>query len=711
MTIFEITIGKVTRMIMDKLARERLDRLEERQTLTEGRLNGLTNVPEGSEEGSYPEIRAARVDGAGQAYDSLGEAMLAQVPKSAIVQELGNSPTAVMSQEATTAAIGEVKETLVDYVGVEKIVFTKESAIDTGEVGTTIDITPNTNIGWYSCAVVECEENDKFNFSLYSDSNGFRKYCFIDKNNVVLSVSPNVASITEVEIFAPTNAKKCVINSDTTRLGECTVSRKGNTKCDREIVPISEKVSEHDNEIYKTVYNYGTPALKHIASNGTINDNHNMNVCFENPVFAQKGSTITVDGSEYKFMVALYDSITGAFIERTSWFEYGTVYKLTNDYQVRVEISIVGEPELTDTSIFEHLKCSLFAPRISKIEQTKNYVDEAFEQVSSVVDILGTDMFKNKVITIAKPNKYSAWSMFGIVDDKLICIYTVADAHDSSNATIVYKTSKNGVVWSIAKPVPFETQSDVMGVTGVGNDNNGNLLLWVRNGAPALRATTHELYKFDGATFSRISVPNFELRGGHIGDIISVPNVGLVAFYNTYINGNISRSWGMLKSTDNGLTWTQTPIETDLSKAECPVEIDAVYLGDGKILAMGRKDDYTGTMAMFQMQSTDNGNTWSKVYTNITDINASSPSILLDGENNELSLYYYDRGTGNCNLRRNAYTDVWDNPTNWNTPTLVSKGATGQDAGNVKAVEFNGNQICTYYSGNSTDCGIYAVIN
>lgn len=95
--------------LKDAKAREKMAELDQRQTATEGRLNGLTNIPEGSEAASYPEIRAARVDGAGKTYDSLGDAMLAQVPKSDIVQDTGNSPTAVMSQKATSAIAHEVR--------------------------------------------------------------------------------------------------------------------------------------------------------------------------------------------------------------------------------------------------------------------------------------------------------------------------------------------------------------------------------------------------------------------------------------------------------------------------------------------------------------------------------------------------------------------------------------------------------------------------
>ena len=51
-----------------------------------------------------------------------------------------------------------------------------------------------------------------------------------------------------------------------------------------------------------------------------------------------------------------------------------------------------------------------------------------------------------------------------------------------------------------------------------------------------------------------------------------------------------SHSWGTLTSRDNGATWTQTTIESGLTKAQWPTEPSAVYLGDGKILAIARTE-------------------------------------------------------------------------------------------------------------------------
>ena len=197
------------------------------------------------------------------------------------------------------------------------------------------------------------------------------------------------------------------------------------------------------------------------------------------------------------------------------------------------------------------------------------------------------------------------------------------------------------------------------------------------------------------------------IGAGHVGDIINVPNVGLVAFFNTY---GASRSWGKLVSTDNGLTWTDTTIESGLVATECPFEISAQYIGNGRILAIGRYDAYTGTTALWQMQSSDYGNTWTRAATNLVYGGGNTPSLLYNETTGLLDLFVYQRGTGKLFHIQNSVDSIFDNPTNWANGVVIGNGTIGQDAGNVNAVTFNGRQIISYYSGSPTETGIYAVI-
>lgn len=333
-------------------------------------------------------------------------------------------------------------------------------------------------------------------------------------------------------------------------------------------------------------------------------------------------------------------------------------------------------------------------------------------QADNLINVVGLNSFRKKTMVLVRPDKYSCWPFIGKLRDKLVCLYVKALEHEDSNRGVIWATtSGNGVIWT-PKKIAIDTPNKRDGITGKGNDADGNLLFLNRVGNPGGFEHYEVVKTIDGVNFNIISTfgltINAPSHGGHIGDIINVPNVGLMAFYNTY---GSARNWGKIVSTDNGLSWSQTDIETGLSVSNCPVEITAAYLGNGKILAIGRFDDGAGANPhLWQMQSDDYGVTWNRVATNIPGA-GNTASIIYDATTGEISLYNYRRQDGILQLRKAELTDIWDNPTNWPSPTNIASGfAAGQDAGNVNAVQFNDIQIAAFYSGTSTDTGIYATI-
>ena len=316
--------------------------------------------------------------------------------------------------------------------------------------------------------------------------------------------------------------------------------------------------------------------------------------------------------------------------------------------------------------------------------------------------------------TIVEPDRYSAWPLIGSVGGRLICVYTVADQHVATDTSLYMKTSETrGRTWSEPREI-FTEKTGVKGITGVGYNSEGEMLLWYRNGLwgrsadGTVASVTHQLYKTDGRTVTLLSSPDFPLRGGHIGNIFRIPNKGMLAFYNTY--GKL-RSWGVLKSTDNGATWEQIPVEEKIPMAECPVEMECAYVDGDKILALGRKDDEEGTMAMFQLQSCDGGKTWTKEYTNITDSYGNSPSVICDSERGIINLYYFVRFKGELRRRVVSFRDVWDAPQSWkDSELLTTEPYSGWHTGNVKTVAVDGEHICTYYAGTKTTTGVCGVI-
>ena len=145
--------------------------------------------------------------------------------------------------------------------------------------------------------------------------------------------------------------------------------------------------------------------------------------------------------------------------------------------------------------------------------------------------------------------------------------------------------------------------------------------------------------------------------------------------------------------------------------AECPVEMECAYVEGNKILALGRKDYEEGTMAMFQLQSCDGGETWTKEYTNITDSYGNSPSVICDKRTGKINLYYFVRFSGELRRRIVSFHEVWNSPQNWNdSELLVTEPYSGWHTGNVKTVAKNGAHICAYYAGTKTTTGVFSVI-
>jgi hypothetical protein len=206
-------------------------------------------------------------------------------------------------------------------------------------------------------------------------------------------------------------------------------------------------------------------------------------------------------------------------------------------------------------------------------------------------------------------------------------------------------------------------------------------------------------------TFKLVGTPKLAVQPMQITDVFVVPEVGLMALW---FAGNYSdeavHSWGIMTSSDDGVTWTQTPVESKLKRADWPTEPAAVYLGDGRILAIARTESGP---AQFQMISTDNGATWTREQTNIGDIFASTPTLILDAETGLLSNYYYERGRGI--LRRRVFKPdlVFDNPLHWPASEAVTTGSpVAWDSGNANATVIGDTHYVSFYSGKAPETAV-----
>jgi len=314
-------------------------------------------------------------------------------------------------------------------------------------------------------------------------------------------------------------------------------------------------------------------------------------------------------------------------------------------------------------------------------------------------------------LVVQEAKGYNSWPMIQALDDKLVCVYSRGTAHSiGEDARAVYARTSvdSGKTWT-AEAVVADTPGYGEVEVGKGLDTNGAMLLWVRRIGKG--EWHHDLYRStDGVAFTLVATPKLEVQPMQITDVFAVPEVGLMALWFAGDYGDKpTNAWGKLTSSDNGTTWVQTPIETGLTKADWPTEPAAVYLGDGKILAIGRTE--VGP-TQFQLTSTDYGKTWKRSQTNIGDIAASTPSLILDPKTGLVSNYYYHRGAGVLRRRVVDPERVFDHPQSWPLSEPVALGSRVTfDAGNANATVIGDTHFVSFYSGKAPDTGVFVSVS
>lgn len=311
---------------------------------------------------------------------------------------------------------------------------------------------------------------------------------------------------------------------------------------------------------------------------------------------------------------------------------------------------------------------------------------------------------------VQQASGYNSWPMIQAIGEKLVCVYSRGTAHTiGEDARAVYaRTSRDGGKTWTAETVVANTPRYGEVAVGKGLDSTGAMLLWVRRIGPDW---SHDLYRTtDGVTFTRKATPKLAVTPMQITDVFAVPKVGLMAlwFAGRY-DDSPSHSWGTLTSGDNGASWIQRTIESELTKPQWPTEPSAVYLGNGRILAVARTE-MGGTSSMqsqFQLVSTDFGATWTRKQTNIGDVAASTPSLILDPKTGVLSNYYYQRGKGILRRRVVEPDSVFRDPLHWPPSEEVAAASRITfDAGNASATAIGDMHYIAFYSGKAPDTAV-----
>ena len=326
--------------------------------------------------------------------------------------------------------------------------------------------------------------------------------------------------------------------------------------------------------------------------------------------------------------------------------------------------------------------------------------------------------------TVINGAGYNSWPMLQNIGDTLVCAYSRGTGHNiEEDAREVYaKYSRDGGRgWSAETTVASTPGAGEVAI-GKGLDSTGRMLLWVRRIDSTRHGPyCHDLYRGedrgedggeDGITFTRLATPELDPAPIQITDCFQLPGRGLMAlwFAGPYGDDGPCHSWGTLTSQDDGISWTQTTIESNLTKDDWPTEPSAVYLGDGKILAIARVEvgNSVTTRAQLQLTSTDFGVTWQRARTNITDVLASTPALLYDPASDLVTCYYFHRGRGILRYRRARAGDIFERPLSWPDSAAAALGSESTwDTGNVNAVSIGNKHYLAFYSGKAPHTVIF----
>ena len=318
-----------------------------------------------------------------------------------------------------------------------------------------------------------------------------------------------------------------------------------------------------------------------------------------------------------------------------------------------------------------------------------------------------------KVRTVESSPGYNSWPMMQALGKRLVCAYSRGSGHSiGEGARGVYARSSDdgGRTWSSETAVATDPACGEVTI-GKGLDEDGAMLLWVRClGGPK---SHHDLYRTtDGVKFERIASPALSPFPMQITDVFKTPS-GLMALWFATDYKNAERNaWGTLVSRDNGVTWEQRTVESGMPMGELPTEPSAVHLGGGRILAIARTEGGpTSEFSQFQLTSTDGGVTWRKERTNIRDVCASTPSLILDPASGRVTNYYYERGKGVLKRRIAKAETIFDRPCDWPPAEAVAFGDEDRpwDAGNVNATFIGNVHYLAFYHGTRTTASVCVV--
>lgn len=302
---------------------------------------------------------------------------------------------------------------------------------------------------------------------------------------------------------------------------------------------------------------------------------------------------------------------------------------------------------------------------------------------------------------IKEDDVYNSWpSLIKTSTGRLICMFNSGASHTIENGSVrvlgrkvCLKYSDDlGITWSDVVDVRYDINSSFMSHSIIGL-TNGNIIVSIEEFLSGGNTRNFIMTSLDDGitwneTFDFVNSIDTAIRATGNCNMFFEIGQGKIMSFKHVVYGTDQYGVSAIFSDDNGVTWNSSTVVVTADKSgydKIPWEIRGVYLGENKIIALGRNDSGN----LYQIISSDNGITWSVNTTNISDARSVCVDLVYFSEDKCLVLYYSDRAS-NTIKRRIVNADlIFLNETQWLSPDIIgytSSNRAASDFGYITAI-------------------------
>jgi hypothetical protein len=332
--------------------------------------------------------------------------------------------------------------------------------------------------------------------------------------------------------------------------------------------------------------------------------------------------------------------------------------------------------------------------------------------VTALLGLIATPAYAETLTVSVLParDNYEAWPVLVRANNGYIVnAYASGREHDpTGRKSVVFRVSKDGGRTFGSTQVKGLTGYE-FSIFSLGKAPNGNLVALVR--VNKMTAPTYQKWRIyistnHGLTWNKSGPEKtWPVNPNVISPILTLRNGQMIAHWNAS-PGTSNYLWGVMRSWDNGLTWSQgVRGQTDRADAY-PIEGRMHQFSDGKIMMVARYQ--SATPGMYEAYSSDDGKTWTPPkLANVND-GLKTPYVLIP-HGGKMLLYYFDRGTKTVRVR------TWTGkPYVWSPSQVLYRAASGgtpYDYGYLHAIKNRaGQHVLTWYAGTATRTRIFTSV-